>query len=354
MTTILSIAAAILGISLLIVLHEAGHFLAARASGMRVERFSVGFGPVLVAFRRGETEFAISALPLGGYVRIAGMAPGDDVAPGDRSSFANHPAWRRFLVILAGPAANYVTAVAIAAGLLAAVGLHAPDPAARVGALVAGMPAAAAGLAPGDRIAAVAGVPVDGWTSLVTELQRHPGEEIALDVERGAGPSIERLTLRITPRDDGGVGRVGFQQAAVILRRSGLGAVAEGLSQTNANAMLQLGAFGAVVSRKQRAEVAGPIGIAQSLVRGAQEGAEPFLRLVWTISVVLAILNLLPIPALDGGRLVFLAYEIVARRRVNARVEQVLHFAGFVALIALLLAVTVFGDLARLAKLVGR
>jgi regulator of sigma E protease len=89
-------------------------------------------------------------------------------------------------------------------------------------------------------------------------------------------------------------------------------------------------------------------------VRGAQDGAEPFFRLVWTISVVLAILNLLPVPALDGGRLVFLAYEIVSRRRVNARVEQVLHLAGFVALVVLLLAVTVFGDLARLARLVGR
>ena len=210
MSTVLAIAAAVLAVSLLIVLHEAGHFLAARRCGMRVERFSVGFGPVVAAFRRGETEFVVSALPLGGYVRIAGMSPGDDVDPADRRAYANQAAWRRFLVIVAGPAANYVTAVLVAAALLATIGLRAPDPAPRVGALVPDMPAAAAGLLPGDRILSVAGAPVDSFRALVVELQRHPGERIMLEVERGA----ERLALPITPRDDGGVGRVGFSPGA--------------------------------------------------------------------------------------------------------------------------------------------
>ena len=109
-----------------------------------------------------------------------------------------------------------------------------------------------------------------------------------------------------------------------------------------------LAAFGSVFQRKQQVE--GPIGIVRGLVRGAREGIEPFLSLVWTISVALAILNLLPIPALDGGRLVFLAYEMVTRRKVNERVEGYLHFAGFVLLVGLILAVTVFGDLPRLLR----
>lgn len=346
MTTALAIVAAVLAVSLLIVVHEAGHFLAARRFGMRVERFSIGFGPVLFSFRRGETEFAVSALPLGGYVKISGMAPGEAADPADRGLFANQAAWRRFLVILAGPAMNYLAAILVAWGLLATLGLRTPDPSARIGALVPGMPAEAAGLRPGDVVAGVAGTPVGSWMELVSELQRHPGEAIVLDVVRGDAGAPERLSIPITPRDDGGVGRVGAVQSTVLVRRGPWQALAEGFAATNANAALQLRAFGSIFSAKQRVE--GPVGIARELVRGARAGVEPFLGLVWTISVVLAILNLLPVPALDGGRLVFLGYEIVTRRRVNERVEHLLHLVGFLLLVGLILAVTVFGDLPRL------
>jgi len=343
-STAVAVLAAIVAVSLLIVLHEAGHYLAARRFGMRVERFSVGFGPVVLAFRRGGTEFAISALPFGGYVRIAGMAPGEEIDPADRGAYANHAAWRRFAVILAGPAMNYLTAVAIAAGLLASAGLPTADPSATVGTLVPGMPAEKAGLLPGDRILSVAGTPVDGWLALVGQLQRHPGEEIALEVERGGA----RTALRITPEDVKGVGRVGFHQHELVVRRGPAGAIVEAVARTNAQAAAQLRAFAQVFTGRQKAELSGPVGIAQELVRGARDGLPPFLTLVWTVSVVLAILNLFPVPALDGGRLVFLGYEIVTRRRVNARVENALHLVGFLALVGLILAVTVFGDLARL------
>ncbi len=350
MTTALAMAAAVLAVSLLVIIHEAGHFLVARWFGMRVERFSVGFGPVLARVRRGETEYAISALPLGGYVRIAGMATGADLDPSDRALYANQAAWRRFLVIFAGPAMSYAAAILVAWGLLATLGLRAPDPNPHVGELVAGMPAEAAGLRPGDLVVDVAGRPVDSWTALVRELQRHPGETIDLGVERDEGQGARRLSMRITPRDDGGLGRVGFRQAVVVVHEGALGALVEAVQRTNANAAAQLGAFASLLSRKQQAELTGPVGIAQELVRGARAGAEPFLTLVWTISVVLALLNLFPIPALDGGRLVFLAYEVVSRRRVNERVENLLHLAGFVALVLLILAVTVFKDLARLLR----
>ncbi len=346
MTTALAIVAAVLGVSLLIVIHEAGHFLAARRFGMRVERFSVGFGPVVGAFRRGDTEFAVSALPLGGYVRISGMAPGDDVAPGDPRAYANQAAWRRFLVILAGPAMNYLAAVVIAAALLATVGLAAADPAARVGSLLPGMPAEQAGLRTGDRIVAVGGKPVENFPELVQELRSHPGQTVPLEVERAGGGARE--TIPITPRDEHGVGRVGFSQATITVRRGPVGALAEGFARTNAAAGAQLAAFGSLFSGGSKAELSGPLGIGQELVRGARQGAEPFLALVWTISIVLAILNLLPVPALDGGRLVFLLWEIVTGRRANARVESFVHFAGMIALLALILAVTVFRDFARL------
>jgi regulator of sigma E protease len=345
-TQALAIVAAVLAVSLLIVVHELGHFLAARRFGMRVERFSVGFGPVLLSFRWAGTEWAISALPLGGYVKIAGMGPGEAEDGSDRGLFANQAAWRRFLVILAGPTMNYLAAILVAWALLASIGLRAPDPGTRLGAPIPGMPAEAAGLRPGDRVASVAGKPVETWDALVEELQRRPGETIVLDVVRGEGPEAARVAVPITPEADGGVGRIGVERGTVLVRVGAGEALVEGVRRTNANAAAQLAAFGSIFSKKQRVE--GPVGIARQLVRGARAGIEPFLGLVWTISIVLAILNLLPVPALDGGRLVFLAYEIVARRRVSEKVEGYVHFAGFVLLVGLLLAVTIFGDLPRL------
>ena len=138
MSLVIGIVAAVLGVSVLIVIHEAGHFLVARWLGMKVERFSVGFGPVLFSTRRAGTEFAVSALPLGGYVKITGMAPGEDVDPSDPSLYSNQAAWRRFLAILAGPAMNYGSAVLIGAVLLLGPGLRTPDPAAAVGRVMDG------------------------------------------------------------------------------------------------------------------------------------------------------------------------------------------------------------------------
>jgi regulator of sigma E protease len=315
---------------------------------MRVERFSFGFGPVLLSFRRGETLFALSAIPIGGYVSVAG-ATAAGVAPDDAGAYANKSAWRRFLFVLAGPVMNYVTAVLVAWALLATVGLGVVDPGARVGAVVPGMPAEAAGLRSGDRIDSVAGTPVSSWEELVREVQRHPGEEIPVEVVRGEGAAATRETLRLTPRDAGGVGKVGLGPAEIAVRAGGLEAIPAAIRVTNANLSAQLSAFGAIFTRKQKAELSGPIGIAQELVRGARAGAERFLKLVWTISVGLAVLNLLPFPALDGSRLLFIGYELVTRRKVNERVEGLIHTGGFVVLLILILAVS-FGDDARLLR----
>jgi regulator of sigma E protease len=355
--SLLGVVAAVLGISLLIIVHEAGHFLVARAFGMKVERFSVGFGPVLASLRRGDTEFVLSALPLGGYVRISGMAPGEDVDPEDPTVYANQAAWRRFLTILAGPAMNYLTAGLVGAALLLGPGLRTADPGAAVGRLVPGFPAEQAGLADGDRVLSVAGVPVSTWDQLVGQLQAHPGQPIPLQVERGQGAAAEHLTLELTPRDEGGVGRAGFEQHALWQRGAGpAAALADAFRRTNALAWSQVTVFGKLFSGAKGTKLSGPIGIVQQLLRAAREGPAAFVNLLWVISAVLAVLNLFPLPALDGGRLVFLVYEVVARRRVNAQVENAVHLVGFVALIALLLGVTVFGDLdlaGRLSHLRG-
>jgi len=345
--TALFIVAAILGISALIVIHEAGHMWVARLLGMRVERFSVGFGPVLWSSRRGETEYAVSALPLGGYVRITGMAPGEDIDPADRTAYCNQSAWRRVLVLAAGPGANYLTAVALAVALLATLGLPSPDGSSRVGEMIADRPAARAGLLPGDRITRVGDVAVATWDELVKALQKNPGRTVALQVERGEGAAQRQLTLPITPDDVGGTGKVGAGAYAPRVRLSPGQAMVEGVTRTNSAAAMTLSMVAGMIKRERKAELSGPVGIVEELVKGAQAGLDRFFSVIWNISVALALFNLLPLPALDGGRLVFLAYELVTRRRVNEKVESYIHAAGFVALIALLLGVTIFSDLAK-------
>jgi regulator of sigma E protease len=341
------IAVTVLAIAFLIVIHELGHFLMARACGMRVERFSVGFGPVLFRRRRGETEWAFSAVPLGGYVKIAGMAAEEDIAPDDAAAYCNQPAWRRFLVILAGPGMNYLAALALAAGLLLSVGFREPDPGPVLGTIVPGGAAAQAGLQSGDRVAAVDGKAVGSWGELVAEIQARPGRAALLTVERGG----QTLSLTATPRDEGGVGRIGVGQGSTLVQGASVpAAVARAVSATNQKAADVLSGFWQMITGRQKAQLQGPLGIAQEMARSAREGAVPFLATVWFISLVLAIFNLLPVPALDGARLLVLAFEIVTRRRVNARLENIVHTVGFVALLALLLGVTIFGDLARLLR----
>jgi regulator of sigma E protease len=345
------IAVTVLAFGMLIVIHELGHYLAARWSGMRVERFSVGFGPVIWSRKRGDTEWALSAVPLGGYVKIAGMAPGEEIAPGDTSAYSRKPAWKRFLVILAGPAMNYALAVVLAAGLIATLGLREPDATSTIGDVIGGGAAERAGLQAGDRVVGAAGMPVTDWASLVQAVRSHPGMDLPLEVERAGAPAgSPRAAVTMRPDDSGGIGKAGIAPNLRAVHAGPVEAVALGFRRTNDKAAEILGGLGQVVSRKQKAELQGPLGIAQEMTRSARAGAGPFMMMVWLISIMLAIFNFLPLPALDGGRLVFLGYEIVARRPVNQKVETVIHTVGFVALFGLLLGVTVFGDLPRLFR----
>jgi regulator of sigma E protease len=211
---------------------------------------------------------------------------------------------------------------------------------------VAGGAADRAGLHAGDRVTAVDGRPVESWAALVAEIVAHPGKPARLAVERGAAA----LEITATPDAEGGTGRLGIEQSRRVVKAGPGEALLAGARLTNARAGEILSGLGQMVTGRQKAELRGPLGIAQEMARSARAGAGQFVGIVWFISVALALFNLLPVPALDGGRLVFLVYEIVTRRRVNQRVESIVHLAGFVALFGLLIAVTVFGDLARLFR----
>lgn len=342
----MSIVLAILAFGALIAFHEFGHMWVARRMGMRVERFSIGFGPALYAWRRGDTEYVLSALPLGGYVKVSGMATEDEVDASDPASYANKPAWKRFLVIAAGPFANYVLAFAIGVPLLMA-GSTVADPSPRIGAVVAGSAAERAGLQPGDLITRIGDVELSRFEEIPKALAQAngPGDARPLPLLVQRGDEAQQLT--ITPMKDGDHLLLGVRNAE--MPRAGMGfvaAVPQALRNIHAQNMGTIDMFGKMITRERKAELSGPLGILSMTAEQAERGALHFFMTVWFISIAVGFFNLLPIPGLDGGRLMFLMYEIVARRRVNQQIEGRIHFAGILALLVLIVVVS-YGDIMR-------
>jgi regulator of sigma E protease len=341
--------AAVLAFGLLIAFHELGHLWVARRMGMRVERYSLGFGPVLWAFRRGETEYVLSAVPLGGYVRIAGMNPEDEVADDDAGAYANKPAWRRFLVIAAGPAANYLLAFLIGVPLLMAATRTSPDLRARVGAVEPGSAAEHAGLAPDDLLLSLDGVAIADFDGLVAAVQAasktRPGAELSLVLTRG-GQRLERV---VTPRaGPDGIFRLGISRAELpVPPRSLAEAVPAELELLWSTSVRSLHNFGRLFTRELApTELTGPIGMLSMTAKQAGRGLASLLDVVWFLSVAVGFFNLLPVPGLDGGRMMFLGYEVLARRRVNQRVETAIHLVGLLAVLGLVVAAS-YGDIVR-------
>lgn len=343
-----AIVLAILAFGFLIAFHELGHMWVARRMGMRVERYSIGFGPALFTWRRGETDYVISALPLGGYVKIAGMGDEDDEASADDpGSYLSKPAWRRFLVIAAGPAANYLLAFLIGVPLLLAAG-KAADPSSRIGEVLAGSAAEQAGIVVGDEIRSIGGTAVEKFAkipeTLLAAVKAAPGAPLALVVARDG---VER-TVTVTPKDDGS-GRFRLGIGPALVDRPGLPfprAVIQAAENIFHQNVAIIDMLAKMVTRRAPAELSGPIGIIAETAKSAERGIFSFLITVWSISISVALLNLLPVPGLDGGRMVFLGYEVIARRRANRRVEGWIHTAGILALLLLILVVS-YGDVMK-------
>ena len=334
----LSILLTVVGLGLLIAAHEAGHLVLARLLGMRVETYSLGFGPRIAGFRRGETDYRLSAIPLGGYCKIAGFSPDEAAAldPTDVGSYANKPAWRRFLVIAAGPGVNYLLAFLIIAALytthgfvdLSTTRIH----------VLPGRPAAAAGLNTGDQVVAIDGATVSTFSDMMRELRKSGAPpERRFEVSRGG----DRRSLDVRPEN----GVIGVTQDKVLVRVSLGEAVPRAARDVWALNVATLQALWDIARGRGGASLAGPVGIVKQASAEVRRGLADFAGILANISVGLAIFNFLPVPALDGGRLVFLGIELVSGRKVNQRAETVVHLVGFLFLIALVLAVTLFGDL---------
>jgi regulator of sigma E protease len=349
---------AVLVLGGLICLHELGHFFAARAAGVEVEEFSLGFGPRLVGIRRGRTLYALRLLPILGYVRMAGMYPaeGDGSAEAERSREANargagflsKPLGSRVAVIAAGPVANFVVAFLLFATVFGAVGLPL-NPTMRLGAVEPGMPAAAAGLRPGDLVVAVDGHAVHTWEQLHEAILRDGAGPAGV---RGLVVTVVRdgrpYRVRVTPARTSQGLLIGIIPQMSSERLPWWQALWQALRQTGAVVVGWALALWALVHGSGGATVMGPIGIGNAIDQASQTGSGTLLLLAAVISANLGLLNLLPLPALDGGRLAFLAVEWVRRgRRVDPAKEGLVHMIGLAVMVALIILISA-RDISRL------
>lgn len=426
LTTLLAF---VFALGVIIVVHEAGHLMVAKAFGVRVLTFSVGFGRRLWGFKRGETEYRVSLVPLGGYVRLGGENP-DEVSD-DPREFLNKPRWQRILVYLAGPAMNVILAIVIFAALFMAgiEVVNLPDIPPLIGGVEPKSSAAQAELQRGDLILAIKGEPVDNWQDVAFALMGSPDKAVQLTVKRENGETLQAsvtpvrdpkydvgdlaglvpsvrpritqvqpgqpaeaagfrpgdevrtvagrvvmdsqalveiiskrpgqstevqvvrdgrpLVLVVTPRNEGGTGKIGVGMG-YYQRYGPTQAVVESVRYNIQIVKDTFKILGKIFAREISAKgaLAGPIEIAAQSGAAARAGFKYLLHLMGFISISIAIMNLMPIPILDGGQIFILMVEGVIRRDLSLRLKEIISQVGFV-MILLLMFIVLYFDIAK-------
>ena len=373
MAHVYSYLIAALGLAVLMIVHECGHYFVARAFGMRVNKFSIGFGPTFFKVvpkdgffwfttaadrvklrlwkhdpeRHGPTIYQVAMIPFLAYVQIAGMNPLEDIEDDDKGSYANASLTARIMTIFAGPFANYLFASVFFFVSFLAGGQTVPQPdegGSTVVSVMAGGAAESAGLKNGDRIVEVNLRPVDKWTEMAENISKHPDEAIPIVVERGA----ERLTFNVTPKriepppgkKFPARGRIGVQikthHVTLGPRESAVLALKEP-PRVVKHVVVGLAEW---ASGDVEGELSGPVGMVKEAAKVVRGSFIEFLFLLGSLSAYLGAFNLIPFPALDGGRLMFLGAEAVSRRKLDAKLEARVHAIGLLMLVTLIAFVT--------------
>lgn len=357
--------AGILAIVFFVTAHEFGHFLAAKAVGIKATEFFFGFGPKLWSFRRGETEYGVKLLPLGGYVRVVGMNPLEEIDPADVGrTYREKAFWKKSVVVLAGVGMNFLIAYLIFFGILISQGVS--QLSTNIEEVVATLeggrptPATEAGLRPGDRVVSVDGQPTPDWNDVSSALASRPGETVDLTIERGGRARVVTVTLasRVNPESGETTGFLGVAPGIVerpvgVLEATGLAG-----RQLSIAVSATFEVLGRIVHPDTLARLAGafvgntdvpddirpvsPIGVINIGSQVNELGIVPFLILLASVNVMLATLNVLPLYPLDGGHFVVALYEKITRRQVNIRVlapvaAVVIVLFGFLGLVGIIL-----------------
>lgn len=356
----------------LVFIHEYGHYIVARLFGVGAETFSIGFGREVAGWtdRRG-TRWKVGWLPLGGYVRFTGdMDPasmGKDLhklPPAVRArAFHAKPVWQRFLIVLAGPMANFVLAIGIFAAFFAFAGV--PNTPAVAAQVLPQSAAARAGLQPGDRITAMDGRAVEGFDDIARFTMLRPGEQVRITVERGGQPVTLQATLDTAVEKDRfgqtyRIGRLGIANPSPTYERVGLLQLLPAATKATVETTRSMvdGLWQIITGRRPVSELHGPMKMAQIAGQVASLGFFQFVQLVALFSINLGFINLLPVPMLDGGHLALYTVEAVRGRPLGERAQEWVFRGGLAALMTLLLFTTLndlgsFGLWERIGHLLG-
>ncbi len=354
----ISILAAVVVLGFLIVVHELGHFVVAKRLGVRVLRFSIGFGPRLVGWKSGDTEYALSAIPFGGYVKMEGEDSDSELDEATKEvSFSHQRVSRRFAIVFAGPGTNIFFAFVIFCVTFVAFGVRTPSEHAKVGALSPDMPAVEAGVAAGDIIRSVDDRAVATWDELSQAIRNSGGRTLTLAIDRAGTPQQVTVTPKeITDKnifgEDLGTKTyvIGIERGVDVQSVGPVEAVTLAAQQTWMwTETITLGLIKMIAGRIPTRDIGGPIEIVRQAGRQAALGIEYLLMFMAVISLNLGILNLLPIPVLDGGHLFFFAVEALIGRPIEVRYRELAQQVGLFVLIALMLF-AFYNDIARVLQ----
>ena len=337
---LITILGAVFVFGVIVMIHELGHFLTAKACGMRVDEFAIGIGPNVIQKQKGETLYSIRLLPLGGFNKIAGMDPSEDV--GERG-FNNKPVWQRFIVIAAGATFNFLLAIVIYFCIFAFHGTTVPSHEPVIGDTFAGNPAAEAGIQQGDRILTINGQSIQEWKDITQSLQGHSNHVVSVTLDRNG----EIISTTVIPRESGDKAVIGINPVMDV-KQYGIGESAVyAVTHTGSTIMEMLQGLWNIVTGHSKGDVAGPIGVAQMAGQVAQHGFISLLLFTALLSLNLGVINLLPIPVLDGGHLVLLILEGITGRKLPEKALQYIQMTG-IGLLLLVFVYSTFQDILRL------
>ena len=335
---ILTIAAAVFVFGLLVLVHEFGHFITAKMTGMRVDEFAIGFGPKIIGKRHGETIYSLRAIPLGGFNDIAGMDPDDNTA-GERG-FCAKPVLSRMVVILAGATFNFILPIILFFAIYATFGVEKPSNEPIIGGIVQGMSAEKAGLKEGDIILDVDGQTVTTWKDLTDKLKNvAAGQDILLRYQRGE--QIGEVTVSPKYVESEKRAFIGVHSSVIHEDKTLPEAFTAAIDHTKEITVAMLEGIAMLFKEPNQTEnLAGPIGIIQMSGQVAERGFIPLLNFAALLSINLGIVNLLPVPVLDGGHFVNLFIEAVRGKPLGSKATAYTQRVGIALLLMLMLFAT--------------
>ncbi len=334
----MTIIAAVLVFCFLILSHEFGHFIMAKACGIYVEDFSLGMGPKLLSWKGKETQYTLRLLPIGGWCKMAG----EDEESDNPRAFCNKKVWQRICVVAAGPVMNFLCAIILFIILFMLIGTYSTS--STIGGVNADSPAAQAGLQSGDVIVSIDGIAIDEWNDISAAVNSgEAGRSLQCVIERDG----EQFSVIVTPSYDDSYGSYLLGITPTRARQNLFRAIGLGVEQSVLFARDLLVSIAGMLRGTVQPDVSGPVGIVTAIGETARYGFQSLMLLTAYLSINLGLINLFPLPALDGSRIVFLSIEGIRRKPFDRDKEGMVHMIGLFLLMGLMLVVT-YNDIVKL------